>query len=75
MKQPDLFGTTPKQKTRKDPPYLCDRCGSEACYGRGVDSRKGKRGEWFCTNCLPPDYWASGSPLEGRARDMNTGST
>lgn len=37
--------------------HPCKVCGLPyAPFGRGVDSRRGKMGEWFCADHLPEDH-------------------
>ena len=44
----------------KTPVFLhpCSVCGSDnAPFGKGVSLKKNKLGTWYCSDCLPEDYY------------------
>lgn len=60
----DLFSNAPSVRPTwgsekgKGLHHPCSKCGHEvAPFGRNVSLRKGKLGEWFCTKCLPDDFY------------------
>jgi len=73
--QNDLFSAARPQVTSMGRTFPCAKCGKKhAPFGRGVSSRRGQVGEWFCLPCLPADYWTD-KPLFDRVETNSASGT